>query len=234
MLCAALAAAVLAGGGALLAWRGAAAPAMGPALRGGALIIDAGHGGEDGGAVSITGALESQINLDVALKLEDVLAFYGVAPELLRREDLSLHDVGSETLREKKVSDLHNRERMIRELGCGLLVSIHQNSYPDGRYRGAQVFYAPTEGSKAVAEHVQAALAAGLDPDNGRKAKPIPDSVYLLNHVDCAAILVECGFLTNPEEEALLRSDGYQRRLAAVLAGAILTAPGPTNEDTGV
>ena len=108
----------------------------------------------------------------------------------------------------------------------GTLLSIHQNSYPGSQYRGAQVFYAPTGGSRELAELLQTALREELQPDNDRQAKPIPESVYLMNHVSCPAVLVECGFLTNPEEEALLRDGGYQRQLAAVLAGAWLTAQG--------
>ena len=104
-------------------------------------------------------------------------------------------------------------------------MSIHQNSYPGSQYRGAQVFYAPTEGSQELAETVQTALRTALQPDNNRQPKPIPDSVYLLHHISCPAILVECGFLTNPEEETLLRTSDYQKQLAAVLAGAWLTAP---------
>ena len=221
---------VLAVSGALV-WRWAAcrenAPAAAPVVTGraGTLILDAGHGGEDGGAVSITGAAESQINLAIVLKLDDVLGFCGVAPVLLRGEDVSLHDSGSVTLREKKVSDLQNRVEMVQEVEGGTLLSIHQNSYPDGRYHGAQIFYAATDGSMALAQHIQAALVAALQPDNSRQAKPVEGSVYLMSHISCPAVLVECGFLTNSEEEAMLRDNGYQQKLALVLASAWLTAP---------
>ena len=211
-----------------LAWSRPAAPAAAPVVTGraGPLILDAGHGGEDGGAVSLTGVSESQINLAIVQKLDEVLGFCGEAPVLLRSQDVSLHDSGAATLREKKVSDLHNRAEMVNGVEGGTLLSLHQNSFPDGRYRGAQVFYAATPGSLSLAEHIQAALAAGLQPDNTRQAKPVESSVYLMNHVTCPAVLVECGFLTNPEEEALLRESGYQRKLALVLAAAWLTAPG--------
>ena len=195
------------------------------------LVIDAGHGGEDGGAVSVTGAPESQINLAIALKLEDILALYGFAPEMMRREDISLHDNSAETLREKKVSDLHNRVAFLSQLEQPFLISIHQNSYPQPQYYGAQVFYAPTQGSQEFAEHVQKKLIAALAPKNSRSAKQIPDTVYLMNHLSCPAILVECGFLTNPAEEALLRQDTYQRKFAAVLASTVLTWPNETTND---
>lgn len=187
------------------------------------VILDAGHGGEDGGAVSITGVAESQINLEIVLKLRDILALCGTDPILLREEDISLHDEGASTLREKKRSDLQNRVAAVEDLEGATLISIHQNTYPSSQYHGAQVFYASTEGSQALAEHFQAALREQLQPDNERAAKQIPDSVYLMNHITCPAILVECGFLTNPGEEAMLRDEGYQRQLSAVLAGAWLT-----------
>ena len=207
---------------------GLMAPAVRPVsvTRAAPLILDAGHGGEDGGAVSVTGVPESRVNLEIVQKLRDTLALYGVDPVVLREEDVSLHDPEASTLREKKRSDLKNRVRAVEAVEGGTLLSIHQNSYPGSQYRGAQVFYAPTGGSRELAELLQTALREELQPDNDRQAKPIPESVYLMNHVSCPAILVECGFLTNPEEEALLRDGGYQRQLAAVLAGAWLTAQG--------
>lgn len=207
---------------------GLMAPAVRPVsvTRAAPLILDAGHGGEDGGAVSVTGVPESRVNLEIVQKLRDTLALYGVDPVVLREEDVSLHDPEASTLREKKRSDLKNRVRAVEAVEGGTLLSIHQNSYPGSQYRGAQVFYAPTGGSRELAELLQTALREELQPDNDRQAKPIPESVYLMNHVSCPAVLVECGFLTNPEEEALLRDGGYQRQLAAVLAGAWLTAQG--------
>lgn len=212
-----------------LRWfEGQSTPTVSPVRVGrvGQLILDAGHGGEDGGAVSLTGVPESQINLAIVLKLDDLLGLYGAAPVLLRGEDISLHDDSAVTMREKKTSDLKNRVKAIQALGDATLISIHQNSYPEGRYSGAQTFYAPTEGSQPLAEHIQTALRTALQPDNSREIKPIPDSVYLMNHIDCRAVLVECGFLTNAEEEALLRDDAYQKKLATVLLSAWLTFPG--------
>lgn len=202
-------------------------PVMDPVTvhRTGPLVLDAGHGGEDGGAVSLTGVPESQINLEIVLKLRDVLGLYGVDPVLLRETDISLHDGDAGTLREKKRSDLKNRVAAIEEVEGGTMISIHQNTYPGSRYHGAHVFYAPTKGSQALAEHVQNSIKSALQPDNERTVKQIPDTVYIMNHVTCPAILIECGFLTNPEEEALLRDESYQRKLSAVVAAAWLTAP---------
>lgn len=201
----------------------AAWPVLGPAAEEGpVLVLDAGHGGEDGGAVSLTGVAESGINLAITLRVDQLLGFCGAPPVVLREEDVSLHDQGADTLREKKASDLRNRVQAVEQVGDAVLLSVHQNTFTDKKYHGAQVFYAPTEGSRALAETMQEALRAALDPENSRQAKPIPDSVYLMNHVSCPAVLVECGFLSNPEEEALLRSADYQTRLAAVLAGVCL------------
>lgn len=187
------------------------------------LILDAGHGGEDGGAVSLTGMAESHINLSIVRMMEDILALYGTDPILLRRDDISLHDATCVTLREKKVSDLKNRVSAVNQTEHATLFSIHQNSYPNNKYHGGQVFYAPTDGSQALAAHIQTALAHSLQPDNTRESKQIPDTVYLMNHINCRGVLIECGFLTNPEEDQLLQTASYQRKLAAVLSSAWLT-----------
>lgn len=205
--------------------------AMEPAMnhvvtqRTGPLVLDAGHGGEDGGAVSITGVPESRINLSIVLSLRDVLGLYGVDPILLREEDISLHTGDANTLREKKRSDLKNRTAAIEAVEGGTLISIHQNTYPGSRYHGTHVFYAPTDGSQALADHVQNSIKTALQPDNERAVKQIPDTVYIMNHITCPGILIECGFLTNPAEEAMLRNPDYQRKLSAVIAAAWLTAP---------
>ena len=186
------------------------------------LIIDPGHGGEDGGAVSVSGKSESQINLAIALELDQLMGFYGVPTVMTRSTDVSIHDPEASTLREKKVSDLHNRVARIEETEHAVLLSVHQNTFPDGKYHGAQVFYSNGELSQPLAQLTQETLRAALDPGNTREAKPIPDSVYLMNHITCPAILVECGFLSNAEEELLLQSGAYQTKLASALAASWL------------
>lgn len=186
------------------------------------LILDAGHGGEDGGAVSITGVAESNINLAVTLKLDQLLGFYGVCPILLRDTDISLHDSSAVTLREKKVSDLKNRVAIIEGIENGALISVHQNTFTNQAYYGAQVFYREARESQALANLVQDALREGLDPDNDRVPTQISDSIYLMKHITCPAILIECGFLSNPTEEKKLRSGGYQTQLAICIASAWL------------
>ena len=195
-----------------------AVPALSPEAQPVEWILDAGHGGEDGGAVSPAGAVESHINLEITRRLDAILGFLGEPALMLRQEDVSLHDPEAVTLREKKVSDLHNRAETAGEYPGATLVSIHQNTFFQNRYRGTQVFYAPTEGSRELAQAIQEAVRGELQPDNSREAKAVPQTVYLMNHVPNRAVLVECGFLSNPEEEGLLRDPGYQTKLAALLA----------------
>lgn len=190
------------------------------------LVIDPGHGGEDGGAVSVTGVPESGMNLSIALRLDSLMGFYGVRTILTRTEDVSIHDGNAHTIREKKVSDLHNRVALINAVENATLVSIHQNAAPVGSYRGAQVFYTGGTDSLALAENIQTGLRRCLDGDNTRAPQVIPSSVYLMRHITCRAVLVECGFVSNPEEEVLLQSADYQKKLAMVLGAGYLTASG--------
>ena len=186
------------------------------------LIIDPGHGGEDGGAVSVSGQKESDLNLAIALRLDQVMGFYGVQTMLTREEDRSIHDPEASSIREKKVSDIHNRVALVNQVENGTLISIHQNSYPSSQYHGTQVFYADETRSRPLAQGLQDLVCETLDPSNTRKPQRIPASVYLMNHISCRAILVECGFLTNPEEDRLLQSETYQRKLAMVLGAGFL------------
>lgn len=186
------------------------------------VVIDAGHGGEDGGAVSVSGAVESHINLAIALRLDALFGLYGVPTLLLRDSDTSLHDPDAQTLREKKVSDLKNRVAAIQALQDPVVISVHQNTYVSSQYHGAQVFYANGDLSLPLAQVTQATLRRVLDPDNDREPTVIPESVYLMNHITCRAILVECGFLSNPQEDQLLQSEQYQTKIAAALAGSYL------------
>ena len=189
-----------------------------PVPRSVTVVIDPGHGGEDGGAVSCTGALESQINLEISLRLNDLLQFLGYETKMTRRTDVSVYTQGT-TLSEKKISDLKQRVSMVNETPDALLLSIHQNQFTDGKYSGAQVFYASTAGSHALAEQTQAQLISALNPGSSRTCKP-PNGVYLMEHIACTGILVECGFLSNPQEEASLRTPEYQKKLCCVIATA--------------
>lgn len=183
------------------------------------IVIDAGHGGVDGGATSCTGILESQFNLEISLRLNDLLQFLGYHTRMIRTEDISIYTKG-ETIAQKKASDLKERVRIVNEAKNGLLLSIHQNNFSDGRYSGAQVFYAGTEGSQTLAKQLQSAFIRHLNPGSGRQEKK-SSGVYLMEHIKCPGVLIECGFLSNPEEEAKLRSKEYQQKLCCVIASTV-------------
>lgn len=187
------------------------------------LIIDAGHGGEDGGAVAVSGTAESHINLAIALKTDQLCGLFGIRTILTRTEDISLADESATTIRMKKRSDLMNRAALVNDTPNAILLSIHQNNFSSSRSRGAQVFFHDDLSSQNWAQHTQTLFQTYLDPNNQRKATKIPDSVYLMNHISCRSVLVECGFLSNPEEDALLESDGYQTKLAVLLTTSFLT-----------
>lgn len=180
------------------------------------IIIDAGHGGIDGGATSCTGVLESHINLEIALRLEDMFHLLGYDTVMIRRTDESIYTHGN-TIASQKVSDLKERVRIANETPGAILISLHQNTFSDSKYKGAQVFYASDEQSKKTAQILQQNLVTALNPGSQRKSQ-LAKGVYLMENITCPGILIECGFLTNPEEEALLRSDGYQQKLCAVIA----------------
>ena len=184
------------------------------------VIVDAGHGGEDGGAASASGVQESHLNLQIALRMEQLLALCGMEPMLIRETDVSVYTGSCNTLSEKKASDLKNRVRMVNDIPNGLLISIHQNHFSQNQYSGAQVFYAATDGSRTLAQEVQNELRTALNNDNRRGVKEA-SSVYLMQHINCVGVLVECGFLSNPEEAHLLQQDEYQKKLVCAVCGAV-------------
>ena len=186
------------------------------------LILDAGHGGEDGGAVSDSGVAESGLNLAIVLKIDQLAGLYGVPVLLTRSDEHALGEQDGATVRERKRSDLKKRVELINQTEHATLISIHQNHYP-GASSGAQVFYGSEESSPALARCAQALLCQTLDPSNHRQAAQIPDSVYLMSHISCPAILVECGFLSDAEEAELLQRRDYQIKIAAALLSAYLT-----------
>ena len=179
------------------------------------IIIDAGHGDPDGGAVSCTGVYESGINLQISQRLQDLLRLLGYETMMTRTTDSSVYTHG-DTIGEKKVSDLKERARMVDAQENAVLLSIHQNHYSDGRYSGAQMFWANTDGSRELAEALQKAFVTYLNPGSSRAAKKC-QGIYLMEHVQCPAVLVECGFLSNPAEEAKLRDDAYQKKICCVI-----------------
>ncbi len=185
-------------------------------------VIDPGHGGEDGGAVSKNGLQEDDLNLAISKRLDALFGFYGVKSLMTRDEDISLHTDPAHSLRSKKTADLKNRVALVNGIEQATLISIHQNSFPQRSSSGAQVFYRNDDASRALAQEIQSRVHSFLDPANQRQAQRVADNVYLMNRVQCRAVLVECGFLSNPTDETKLQKDCYQQKIAAVIAAACL------------
>ncbi len=187
------------------------------------IIIDAGHGGEDGGAIGADGTNEKNINLEIALKLNEILTVMGYKTRMVRTTDISIHNESANTLREKKVSDIRNRTAIMDEYENCLYVSIHQNKYDDSRIWGAQTFYSPNdEASKALAQFIQTSIATDIQPDNKRMIKESGTSIYVLYNATKPAVMVECGFISNPNELSQLKTEEYQSKMAfSIMAGII-------------
>ena len=178
------------------------------------IVVDAGHGGVDGGMAGTDGVDEKDINLSIAWKLRETLKDSGFEVIMTREGDEGLYEEGSS---QKKVQDLQNRCKIIAEASPALTVSIHQNSYTDPSVCGPQVFYYSTsQEGKRLAEVLQEVLNQALSADNGRKAKG-NDSYYLLKRSEGVLNIVECGFLTNPKEAELLQEEAYQQKVADAL-----------------
>lgn len=183
------------------------------------VVIDAGHGGADPGKVSVDGSLEKDINLQIALKLQNFLQMQDVDVILTREADAGLYD---ENASNKKVQDMKNRVSIIEERQPALTVSIHQNSYHEEYVHGAQAFYyAGSEKSKELAERIQHVMMLELDRDNARQAKA-NDSYYLLKKTSTPIVIVECGFLSNYEEAQKLSSELYQEKVAWAIHMAVM------------
>ena len=181
------------------------------------LVIDAGHGGEDGGTTGAAGTAEDDVNLAIARRLEAMLTLLGCQTRMTRTDSDSLATEG-ETVRARKQSDLRNRAAMVNGYPDAILVSIHQNHFPDPKYDGAQVFC--TKEAAELAKAMQSALTEALAPHSRRTAKTA-SGVYLMEHINCPGLLIECGFLSNPAEEQRLRTAEHQKRLAAVMAAVL-------------
>ena len=187
------------------------------------VIIDAGHGGFDGGAVSDDGTVEKDINLSIALYLQEYLAIFNIKTIMIRETDCSVEDNGLNTIRQKKSSDLHNRMKIMEETDNAIFVSIHQNKFPDGKYSGTQVFYSPKtkDESQVLAQIIQDYIVNTLQKDNKRQIKECGTSVFLMYNAVKPAVLVECGFLSNYEETQRLKSSEYQKKIAFCIAMGI-------------
>ena len=186
------------------------------------VVLDAGHGGEDGGAVAQSGVCEKDINLKISLMLGDVFNAAGYSVVQTRTEDKLLYDRNADFKGRKKILDMAARLNTANACGARLFISIHMNSFPQPKYRGLQVYYSPNHSrSQTVANSIQTFTRATLQPENTREVKPSGGRIYLLDKLDYPAVLVECGFLSNPGEAAMLCDDAYLQKLAfAIFAAA--------------
>ena len=186
------------------------------------IIIDAGHGGEDGGAVAVDGTYEKDINLQIALKVNDILSVFGYKTHLIRTTDTAIHTTGN-TIRERKVSDIHNRTDTMNLYENCIYLSIHQNKYEDSRIWGAQTFYSANCGeSKEIAQLIQNAVKSQLQPNNTRQIKKSGTDIYVLYNATKPAIMVECGFVSNQNELNQLKDSLYQNNMALSIATGII------------
>lgn len=189
-------------------------PTVSLPVSGKTIVIDAGHGKPDEGAESSRGTTEAETNLKIALKLQNLLEQSGSSVILTRSDENAIYDIDSKTLRQKKISDIHNRVKIGNESSADIFVSIHLNKIPQQQYDGWQTFYNAnsSEGQK-LAVSIQNNLNDAIQRENNRVAKTI-DNIYIVKHVEIPITIVECGFLSNPDEEKLLLEDEYQNRLA--------------------
>lgn len=182
------------------------------------LVIDPGHGGIDGGAVSESGVKESDINLAISDKMVCIADFLGVRYVKTVEADA----VSGESTGYSEHENLVSRARLVNSTENAVLISVHQNEYPNELVKGAEVMYADTDGSRNLAECVQSLLVSQLDPENRRVFRPAPQELLLTRSINCPGVLVECGFLSNPAEAEKLASGDYQMKIAAILVASYM------------
>lgn len=187
------------------------------------VIIDAGHGGFDGGAVASDGTEEKGLNLAIALRLRDTMALLGADVVMVREEDRSV-EISGHTVRQRKVSDMQNRLALMKKYPSASFISIHLNKFSESSSSGAQVFYAAADGSQTLAEQIQSSIISGVQPKNHRVIKPGTKDTFLLYNASVPAVIVECGFLSNPGDLANLKDEVYQGKIAFAIARGYLAA----------
>lgn len=187
------------------------------------VIIDAGHGGIDGGTQSANGDLEKDINLQIALILRDILNSFGIKTVMTRETDVSIHNNGVTGIRNQKISDINNRLNIIESTPDAIFVSIHQNYFTQEKYSGSQVFYSGNNPeSEKLALAIRNSILMNHQRDNTREIKKSGKEIYLLNNTSVPAIMLECGFLSNKREAELLKSENYQQQIAFFTALGII------------
>ncbi len=194
------------------------------------VIIDAGHGGEDGGAIGENGALEKELNLYISQALRDMLVSSGYSVIMTRDEDKLLYDTSVDYHGRKKALDLAERVRIASQYENSVFISIHMNSFPQKQYHGLQVYYSKNSpSSKSLAENVQSLVREKIQPNNDRSIKQAGSNIFVLDRISSPAILIECGFLSNPEECRNMSNEKYRQRLSlAIFSGIVKYLHSPT------
>ena len=186
------------------------------------IILDAGHGGEDSGAVGVNGALEKDLNLDICNLIAENLRNEGYTVILTREEDKMLYSEEENIKGMRKLSDLKNRVKMIEKHPGATFVSIHMNSFGASKYSGLQVYYKnQSDASEALAASIQNKVKELLQPDNNRKTKS-GNNIYILENSPITSVLIECGFLTNSDECQKLSEKEYQKQLSFAISCGII------------
>ncbi len=186
------------------------------------VVLDAGHGGADGGCVGVNGVYEKDINLSIVKYLGTLLDFSGYEVVYTRDEDVSIYDSGVEGLRNQKISDMENRLEIIRSYPDSVFISVHQNQYVKPEYFGGQMFYTTNNSGNFRLATIMQGLFAELQPENDRSVKLIDNGLYLFKNTEQPALLIECGFLSNEKDAADLSSMEYQKKVAFTIYKGIV------------
>lgn len=188
------------------------------------VVIDAGHGGEDGGAVGWYDVQEKDINLEIALILQELYLSSGYEVIMIRDGDYAVGDETLSTVSERKVSDIKTRAEIINNSGADMVISIHQNYFTEAQYSGAQMFYGTVSGSTELAQNIQDEIVLEIQPQNEREIKAGDTSIYLLNNVNVPIVIAECGFISNEDETLNLMDEDYLKQMAfCIFLGSTMT-----------
>lgn len=186
------------------------------------VVLDAGHGGMDGGCSTADGKTEKGINLNILLSVRDMAELFGYNVDVTRDKDTSIHDKGVTGIRNQKVSDMENRLEIFNKYPDAVCISIHQNTFRDPKFSGAQMFYSDKNpGSEQLASIMQKKFVDNLQPDNQRETKLCGSELYLCYYCENPAVMIECGFLSNPDEAAKLTDKTYQQQVAFTVFSGI-------------
>lgn len=187
------------------------------------MIIDPGHGGEDGGAVANDGTIEKDINLSISKKLQSIFLQNGFDVVMTREDDIAIYDDGIDTLKEKKTSDMKNRLEIYNSSPQNVIISIHQNKFEQSQYNGTQIFYSKNNAdSEILANSIKESVVSNIQPENTRECKEADKNIYLLYNAENPAVIVECGFISNEEDLSKLKNDQYQSQLAIAIFNGFL------------